>query len=117
MNNGDYFFLIFLGTIAVTRVLLLSKVAGPTIKGFRVRHYMYGIILIIISFFIQNLPMYALGLGLLIDELPPVLVKGPGHKSEYWRGCEDYYSPWCVAGVMVLILIVYFFRDSIAGLI
>lgn len=117
MTNGDYFFLVFLGVIAVTRLFLLSKIPGPTIKGFRVRHYMYGIILIILAFLIRNLTVYAIGLGLFVDELPPILVKGPGYKTEQWRGCEDYYSPWCVAGVFILVFITYIFRNAIAGLV
>lgn len=115
MNNGDYFFLIFLGTIAVTRLLLLSKVGSPTIKGFRLRHYMYGIILIILAFFNHNLITYGIGLGLLVDELPLILIKGPGHKEEYWGGMEDYYMPWCISGVLILIFLTYLFRGTISG--
>ena len=117
MSTENYFFLIFLGTIAITRVFLLTKTAGPTIKGFRVRHYMFGLVLTVLSFLIHNFTVYAIGLGLFVDEVPPILVKGPGHKSEYWNGCEDYYSPWCVAGVLIIIFLVYVFRSNIVGLI
>ena len=117
MNQPDYFFLIFLGTIAVTRLFLLTKKASPTIQGFRLRHYMYGLVLIVTAFLIDNLTVYAIGLGLLVDEIPPILVKGPGHRDEHWRGYEDYYSPWCVAGVFILVLIVYLFRSQVAGLV
>lgn len=118
MANEDYFFLIFLGTITVTRLLLLNKgIASPTISDFRTRHYMYGIVLIVLSFFISNLTMFAIGLALLADELPLVIVKGPGHREESWRGCEDYYEPWVVLGVLVLLLLTYFFRDFIVQLI
>ena len=54
MIQGDYFFLVFLGTIAVTRLLLLSKRSSPTIKGFRLRHYMYGLVLIVLAFIFDN---------------------------------------------------------------
>ncbi len=117
MTNGDYFFLVFLGTIAATRLFLLSKMAGPTLKGFRLRHYMYGVVFIVFAFLIDNITVYAVGLGLLTDEIPLILVKGPGHREEHWRGCEDYYSPWCVAGVLILILAAYIFRDVLAGLV
>lgn len=117
MTNGDYFFLIFLDTVATTRLFSLSGVAAPTIKGFRIHHYMYGAVLIIFAFLINNLTLYAVGFGLVVDELPVVLVKGSGRKEEYWRGCEDYHTKWCVAGVLVLILITYIFRNSIVGLI
>ena len=118
MTNGDYFFLIFLGTIALTRVFLfVTKLPAPSIKGFRTRHYMYGLILILIAFFSHNLTIYAVGLGLFIDELPAILVKGPGHKEEQWNGCEAYYTPWCFAGVLIFIFLTYIFRDFISGMV
>lgn len=118
MNNGDYFFLFFLGTIALTRLLLVNhKMAGPTILGLRLRHYMPGVILLIVAFLIHNLIIYAIALGLIADEIPVILAKGPGHKDEYWRGCEDYHTRWSFAGVLILILLVFILRNTIAGLI
>lgn len=117
MISGDYFFLIFLGIIAGTRLLLIKKFPPSSIGGIRLRHYMYGIVLIIIAFLIKNLTIYAIGFGLLIDEIPVMLVKGPGHKDEYWRGCEDYHTRWSFADVLVLMFITYLLRNTIAGLI
>lgn len=118
MNNSEYFFLIFLGTIAVTRFLLIShKMAGPTIEGFRLRHYMFGVVLFIFAFLAHNLTIYAIGLGLIVDEIPVILVKGPGHKDEYWRGCEDYHTRWSFAGVLLIIFLIFIFRSVIANLI
>ena len=118
MTDADYFFLIFLGTIAATRVFLFSsRMANPTIAGFRLRHYMFGIVLITAAFLVDNLIIYAVGLGLLADELPLIVIKGPGHREEYWRGLEDYHSPWCYSGVLVLIFVAYVFRGAVAGLI
>lgn len=118
MIEGDYFFLFFLGTIAITRLLLVShKMAGPTIKGFRLRHYMFGLVLLISAFLIDNLTIYAIAFGLIVDEISVVLAKGPGHKDEYWRGCEDYHTRRSFAGVLILILLVFMFRNFIAGLI
>ena len=118
MMQGDYFFLFFLGTIAITRLLLVShKMAGPTILGLRVRHYMPGIVLLVFGFLTNNLTIYAISLGLIVDEIPVILAKGPGHKDEYWRGCEDYHTRWSFAGVLILILLVFIFRSYIVGLI
>jgi|SRR3989344_4011209 len=118
MTNGDYFFLVFLGTIAITRFFIFAlKKPGPTIRGFRIRHYMEGIVLVIIAFIFHDLTFFAMGFGWVIDELPVILAKGPGHKDEYWRGCEDYHTPWSVAGVLILIFITYIFRNTISGLI
>ncbi|MEK7618442.1 MAG: hypothetical protein AAB410_04835 [Patescibacteria group bacterium] len=118
MANGEYFFLVFLVAIVVTRLLLATrKMAKPTIKGFRLRHYMYGMVLIAFGYFFNNLTVFAIGSGLFADEIPLIIIKGPGHKDEYWRGCEDYYTPWCVAGILIIILVVYTFRNTIAALI
>ncbi len=118
MNSIDYFFLFFLGTIAAVRLLLVShKMAGPTIFGLRIRHYMPGIALLIFAFLIHNLTLYAIALGLIVDETPVVLVKGPGNKDEYWRGCEDYHTSWSFAGVLIIVLFVFIFRNFLVGLI
>lgn len=118
MANNEYFFLIFLGTIAITRLLLASRKMGkPAIRGFRLRHYMFGVVLVIFAFLVDNLTVYAIGWGLFADEIPLILIKGPGHRDEHWQGCEDYYTPWCVSGVLILIFVTYLFRDVIAGLI
>ena len=118
MNNPDYFFLIFLGTIAITRLLLVShKMTGPTILGLRIRHYMLGIVLLVVAFLIHNLTIYAIALGLIADELPVIFAKGPGHKDEYWRGCEDYHTRWSFAGVLIIVLVVFILRNTITGLI
>lgn len=78
---------------------------------------MFGIVLLVSAFLIDNITMYAIALGLIVDEIPVILAKGPGHKDEYWRGCEYYHTRWSLAGVLILILLVFIFRGSIAGLI
>ncbi len=117
MTTGDYFFLIFIGTIAITRLFLIKKVAAPTIRGFRLRHYMYGLVFIAASLLLKNLELFAIGAGLFIDELPVILAKGPGHKDEHWRGCEDYHTRWSFAWVLIFIVLVFIFRDAVVGLI
>ncbi|MES2315131.1 MAG: hypothetical protein V4486_00120 [Patescibacteria group bacterium] len=117
MSQGDYFFLIFLGTIAISRLFVAFKVKAPTLGSFRVRHYMYGVILILVAIFLKNITLFAISLGLILDELPVILIKGPGTKDEAWHGCEDYKAAWCVAGVFILTLLVFVFRNSILGLL
>jgi len=114
MTGGDYFFFVFLGTIAVARLVLAipkSKRPSSIIGSIHVRHYMLGIVLAIIAALIRNEAAYAIGLGLIADELPPLLVKGPGYRDEQWRGCEDYFTAWTVAGVFLVTLIVYLMRN------
>ena len=115
MSPGDYFFFIFLGTIMVTRfVLAFPKRPKTFIAGLLIRHYLYGIVGAIIGFFIKNTMIYAIGLGLIADELILVVVKGPGLKDKQWRGCEDYFTPWSVAAVFVITFVVYLTRNFLA---
>ncbi|HEV7702153.1 MAG TPA: hypothetical protein VGO63_01770 [Candidatus Paceibacterota bacterium] len=117
MINGDYFFVIVLGVVAGTRLFLLANIPSPTIKGFRTRHYMTGMVLIILSFLSNNLVIFAVGYAFIIDELPLIIARGPGHKEQYWKPGEDYWSRWCIVGVLILIFLTYVFRGVIAGLI
>ena len=118
MNTPEYFFVIFLFSIAICRIILaFPKRAKISLRKFRVRHYMYAIFLVPLAFYIHNISIYAFGLGLLADELPLILTKGFGYKDEQWRGCDDYFTAWCVAGVFASVLVVYLFRDYLVGLI
>jgi predicted membrane protein len=116
MTSGDYFFLIFLGVITGTRLLLVKEMAAPTIKGFRLRHHMYGLVLIPLAFLISNITIYAVGFALLVDELPLIVTRGFGHKNEHWD-YKGYHSPYSVTGVLVLIFLTYIFRDIISAFI
>jgi hypothetical protein len=99
MNPLEFLFLIIF-TIFATRIFLyFTKLSGPTIKGFRVHHYLYGIILIIISFFIKSGIILAIGLGLLIDELPLFFINDWSEKS--------YYSKKCLVGILIFITIIF----------
>lgn len=104
--NPDLFFIIFLATILVTRVALYFKpVPSPTIHEFRLHHYMYGTVLLIIGILITNLWCLAVGLGLFIDELPFLLIGGKTH--------ADNYSVKSLVGVTVLVIVVFFLRGYI----
>lgn len=106
MSEPYTFFLIFLGTIVFTRVCLAVKpVSSPTIHGFKLHHYMYGIVLMVVGGLIGNMPMFAVGLGLFVDELP-ILWKREFHYKEY-------KSIQCRIGVVVFIIIVFFLKDYI----
>ena len=87
MESGLYFFIIFLVTILITRLFLyLKSIPAPTIKGFRVHHYLYGLVLIPIGALLGNVTIYAIGLGLFIDELGFLVIGGKTHKDNYsWK--------------------------------
>ncbi len=73
----SHFFLIFLFTILATRIFLYVKpTASPTVEGFRLHHYMYGIIGIVIGMACNSLTLFAIGLGLFIDELAFLIMRG-----------------------------------------
>jgi len=100
----DYFFLVFLATIVITRVfLLLSPTPAPTIGNVRIHHYMYGLIAIMIAFVIHSLILYAIGLGLFVDELTYLIIGGKTHK--------DNYSAISLSGTLILIVAVFFLRN------
>ncbi|MDZ4229687.1 MAG: hypothetical protein U1C53_00965 [Candidatus Veblenbacteria bacterium] len=66
---------------------------------------MYGAVLIILSLTTSNLTLYAIGLGLLVDELPQVVTGA-------WRW-EDYYSAKYGLGMVALIVVIYLLRDHL----
>ena len=88
MIPGD-FFLCYFGTIAITR-LLLAPPQRPKIfiGGLHIRHYLFGIVLVLLGFFMKNTLVYAIGLGLIVDEIILVIAKGPGLSDEEWGGAR-----------------------------
>ncbi|MES3031691.1 MAG: hypothetical protein V4699_00400 [Patescibacteria group bacterium] len=98
------FFIIFLSTVLITRFFLFIKpTPSPIVGNFRVHHYMYGIIGIVIGLLIHSVFVYAIGLGLFIDELTYLIIKGKDHK--------DNYSKVSLFGTLIFVIIVYFLRD------
>lgn len=92
MSEEIYFFIIFLATILITRLLLYFKpIPSPTVKGFRLHHYMYGLLLMIIGALLKSTTIYAVGLALFLDEFPYLIHESGTHgdkefnKKTYWR--------------------------------
>ncbi len=104
MIEAHHFFMIFLGTVIVTRIFLFLKpIPAPTIKGFRIHHWMYGVVGILITLLIHSLILYAVGLGLFVDELTYILIGGKSHK--------DNYSKISLFGTVIFVIIVFVARD------
>jgi uncharacterized membrane protein YcfT len=97
----DYrFFLMFVLTVVFVRaVLYFHPVPAPTIAGFRIHHYMYGLAAVAIGLATVSLPIYSIGLGLFIDELTFVLTGGKTH--------HDNYSLVSILGTAVLVCVVF----------
>lgn len=112
MLPSTYFFLIFLATIVITRVALLPRRAYcPTIIGFRLHHYMYGLVLMLISWSASNIFLFAIGLALLVDELPQML------SGKLFYGWNVYYSSKIMLGVILFMFLVFLLRNQIISII
>jgi len=104
---ADLFFSIFLCTVLITRLFLyFFPVPSPTVGGFRMHHYMYGIAGIFAGLLVGSVALYAVGSGLFIDELAYLLLHGKSHK--------DNYSAGSLVGTCVFILVIFFLRHYIA---
>lgn len=101
---ASYFFIIFLLTILLTRLFLfLHPTASPNIGRFRLHHYMYGIVGVLIGLAMHSLSVYAIGMGLFIDELTYLLIRGKDH--------VDNYSKLSLLGTLFFIIIVFLLKD------
>jgi len=116
-NKSLYFIVVLILTIIIIRVITLYLIDPDIIiKGFELHHFYYGIGLLIIAAsilifkrknLITYLTLYAISLGLIIDELEYVL-RGFG-------GTEKYAStlPSVIILTIVLILIGGYFKYKI----
>lgn len=104
MTPSNEFFLIFLCTIFLTRLFLYVKpIQSPTWGGFRLHHYMYGMLAVIIGLWIHSLGLYAIGFGLFVYELTYPIIGGKTH--------ADNYSIRSLLGTTGFILLTFIFRE------
>ena len=108
-RRKELFFTFFVGTIVFVRLALL--VAANQIgfdAGIDFHHYMYGSILIVVAPLFRNVGLYAIGWGLLIDEL----MLFPTNATT-WSG---YFSPAFLVGTFLLVVFVYVFRRQFVSI-
>jgi hypothetical protein len=99
---------IFFCTIAGIRILLFVRpTSGVTVAGVRIHHYVYGLIGTPVALLLHSLPLYAVSLALVVDELTFVLIRGTTH--------EDNYSLTSIMGTLILILLAYLFRSILVS--
>ena len=104
------FFLIFLATVLVTRIFVyLFPIPAPTVNDFRMHHWMFGLLGVIVGVMFHSLFIYAVGLGLFVDELTYLLIRGKTHK--------DNYSKKSILGTIAFILLVFILKDYLVALI
>jgi len=102
----DFFFLVVLVTVAVTRIVLYIKpISAPTIRDFETHHYMYGFMMMLVGVVVQNLFVYSIGFGLLVDELAFFLMRG--------KSSKDYQANKSTYGTVFFVIIAYFLRDRL----
>lgn len=110
MALHDKFFLFTLITIIITRIFVyIFNKPSPTIKNFRIHHWMYGLIFTIILFcitpFYKNIYLLGISIGIFLDEIGFILIKGKTH--------EDNYSPESFIIILFFVLLLFFFREQI----
>jgi len=110
--NLSILFVIYIATILVARVpLLFWHKHAPKVAGLQLHHYMYGLILIAIYFFIPQPVLLAIGLGLFVDELPLFFIfRGWDWPDDHWKQYHSEKTIWgiitvSIAGFLVLYLL------------
>ncbi len=84
MGSSATFTAIFLATIIVTRVALFVRpTPSPTVGGFRMHHWMFGVVLVPLGIFLHSVWIYAIGIGLFVDELGYLFIRGKNHADNY----------------------------------
>ncbi len=110
MTLYDKYFLFTTLTIIITRVLVyIFNKPSPTIKNFRTHHWMFGlvftIILFCISSFYTNIYLLAISMGIFLDEIGFIMIRGKTH--------EDNYSPKSFMILIIFIFLLFIFRENI----
>ena len=100
------FFILFVCTIVFVRLWLwfLPK-HGPKIFGIQVHHYAYGLLIILISFFILKPLLLPIGAALFVDEIPLFFMfKGFNWPHDHWK---QYHSWQSIISIAVITLLGY----------
>lgn len=110
MTLYDKYFLFTIITIILTRLFVyIFNKPSPTIKNFRTHHWMYGllftIILFCISNFYTNIYLLAMCMGIFLNEVGFILIRGKTH--------EDNYSPKSFMILLFFIFLLFIFRELI----
>lgn len=110
MTLYDEYFLFTMITIIITRALVyMFNKPSPTIKNFRMHHWMFGLFLTVIFFciskFYTNIYLLSISTGVFLDEIGFIIIGGKTH--------EDNYSPESFMILIFFILLLFIFRESI----
>lgn len=112
MTIYDIYFIVTLITIFFTRMLVfIFNKPSPTIKNFRIHHWMYGLlaifILFVISSYYTNIYMLSLSSGIFLDEIGFIIIRGKNH--------EDNYSPKSFMVLLFFIILLFLCKEIIVN--
>lgn len=95
------YFLIYIGTIVVTRfVLSYWPRHAPKIGTFQLHHYMYGLVLVAGYLVFPQPLLLAVGLALFVDEVPLFFIfKTWDWPDNHWK---EYHSRSSVLSIVVI---------------
>ena len=113
MTLYDKYFLFTMTTIIITRILVyIFNKPSPTIKNFRTHHWMFGLVFTIMFFLISNfytnIYLLSISMGIFLDEIGFIILKGKTHK--------DNYSPKSFMILIFFILLLFIFRKNIINI-
>lgn len=109
MESHTQLFIIVFATVLMTRLwLFLKPISSPRFQNFKLHHYMYGLVLVGISIIFSSLVIYAIGLGLILDELP--LFIRYKNNDFHWK---EYNSNYSRIGAIVCLALLFIFRNYI----
>ncbi len=102
--NMIYLIILYSATIIVSRVALwIWPRHAPKIGNFQLHHYMYGLLLIVLYFFIPQNFLLVIGLGLFVDELPLFFIfRGFDWPDDHWKQYHSWQSVFSIAGISAL---------------
>lgn len=102
----NFLFAIYVLVILAIRTLLwFYPKHAPKVGDFQMHHYMYGLCLAALYFFISEPIFLALGAALFVDELPLFFIfKGWDWPDNHWK---QYHSWQSVGSVAVISLVSY----------
>ncbi len=105
------FSVILLLTIVVVRLILhFTRIKSPTIKGYRMHHFHYGILMMVVGTILQSVPLFSIGYGFYVDEKPCIFHYGSNF------GYKEYSSLKSIKSVFIYCLfsvIIFCMMDTI----
>ena len=97
----NYLLVVYVLTIVITRIFLtFFHIHGRKIGKIQPHHYMHGLILVALYFLLHYLPLLAIGLALVVDEIPLFFIfKTWDWPDDHWK---QYHSWQSIAGIVII---------------